>query len=91
MFDLSDGASSPLSPPRESRKTGWVRAGRSGIVHLSCELGDEVDDGAEIGQVFDSFGHRQSRIRANRSGMVVGLSKAPLVNRGDALVHIAET
>lgn len=91
MYDLPDGASSPLEPPRESRKTGWVRAGRSGIVHLSCHLGDEVADGAEIGRVFDSFGHRLSRIRANRTGVVLGLSQAPLVNRGDALVHIAET
>jgi predicted deacylase len=87
MIDL-DVPEAPT--PRESRKTGWVRASRTGIVHVRSPLGAEVADGDEMGQIYDSFGKRLGRIRANRDGIVIGRTEAPLVNRGDALVHIAE-
>ena len=29
-------------------------------------------------------------MRADRGGVVIGLTQAPLVNRGDAIVHVAE-
>jgi predicted deacylase len=29
-------------------------------------------------------------VRADRAGVVIGRTEAPLVNRGDALVHVAE-
>ena len=34
--------------PRESRRTGWVRASRTGIVHMSTALGEEVEADAEF-------------------------------------------
>lgn len=89
-LDMVDAEVPPGSNPRESRRTGWVRASRTGIVHLSCDLGDEVDLGASMGEIYDSFGKRLGRITANRSGVVLGHTRAPLVNRGDALVHLAE-
>ena len=89
-LDMVDADVPAGATPRESRRTGWVRASRTGIVHLSCELGDEVDKGTSMGEIYDSFGKRLGRITANRSGVVLGRSQAPLVNRGDALVHLAE-
>lgn len=88
MIDISDDP--PGRAPVESRRTGWVRAGRSGIVRIECPLGAEVAAGDRLGVVSDSFGNRLSLIKANRSGIVIGRSESPLVNRGDALVHIAE-
>jgi predicted deacylase len=76
--------------PLESRRTRWVRAGRSGIVRISAERGDIVRAGDTVGHVADSFGRRQLTVRANLPGIVIGRTEAPLVNRGDALVHIAE-
>ncbi len=74
----------------ESRKTGWVRAGVSGIVRISCALGATVEAGDHLGVVSNSFGRRLASIKATRSGIVIGRLEAPLVNRGDAVVHIAE-
>jgi predicted deacylase len=74
----------------ESRRTGWVRAGRSGIVQIERKLGDTVTVGSRLGVIFDSFGRQLSAIKATRSGIVIGRIEAPLVNRGDAVVHIAE-
>jgi predicted deacylase len=77
-------------PPAESRASGWVRVRRSGIALIGVELGQRVERGDEIAVVRDSVGRQLSRTRANRSGIVVGMTQQPLVNQGDAIVHIAE-
>ena len=40
-------------------------------------------------QVFDSFGKTLRAVYASRDGIVIGRTEAPLVNSGDAVVHIA--
>ena len=40
--------------------------------------------------ISNSFGRQLSTVKANRAGIVIGRLEAPLVNRGDAVVHIAE-
>jgi predicted deacylase len=91
MIQLGEEPAAVPRQPIESRRTGWVRASRSGILQLSCELGERVESGELLGVIYDSFGKRHGRVRANRTGLVIGRSSAPLVNRGDALVHVAET
>jgi predicted deacylase len=77
-------------PPLESRKSTWVRARRSGIALLDAGLGDRVSHGEALGVIHDSVGARLSRITASTDGVVIGHIQHPLVNQGDALVHIAE-
>jgi predicted deacylase len=67
-----------------------VRAGRTGIVRIEVALGANVAVGDRLGAISDSFGKRLTVVKANRSGVVIGRTEAPLVNRGDALVHLAE-
>lgn len=71
-------------------RSGWVRARRSGILHLEAALGQHVREGERLGELFTSFGKRLAIVKADRSGVVIGRSEAPLVNSGDALVHIGE-
>ncbi len=73
----------------ESRSSGWVRARHTGIVGLDVALGARVEEGDRLGALSDSFGRRVHLVRADRAGLVIGLTHAPLVHRGDALVHIA--
>jgi len=80
----------PPAPPRESRSTRWVRAGRSGLVRLDVEPGHEVRKGQRLGVIKDAFGDRMLTVKATTTGIVIGLTRQPNVNRGDALVHIAE-
>ncbi len=75
----------------ESRRTKWVRARRSGILQFSVDLGDRVSKGEAIAAITDSFGRRLSVVRAPISGLVIGRTHYPLVNRGDALAHVADT
>ena len=83
------GGSSP-----ESRDTAvchtsrWVRAAQSGVCRLDCELGDHVEKGQPLGVIGDAFGDRRVKLKARVDGIVVGRRLNPLVNQGDAVIHI---
>lgn len=84
-------APSPAAEPTLlSRRSRWLRASRSGIVHLERGLGDRVDRGDRVGIVVDTFGKQISRITARNAGIVIGVTQHPLVDQGDAVAHIAE-
>ncbi|WAC65407.1 succinylglutamate desuccinylase/aspartoacylase family protein [Agrococcus sp. SL85] len=87
MLDAEDA--DEAEPPVACRQSGWVRARGSGILHLEVELGDQVESGARIGRVADAFGTGGRIVRADRDGIVVGLTRAPIVHAGDAVAHIA--
>lgn len=87
-----------LSPSR-SRKTNcepviarasqWVRAPHSGILRMTTELGKRVKKDDLLGIVSDPFGQEEIDVVASSSGIIIGLTRLPLVNKGDALFHIA--
>lgn len=79
-----------LPVPAESRSSGWVRVRRSGIAGIDVELGQIVQRGEIVATVRDSVGRRLSQTRSTRTGMVIGLTRQPLVNQGDAIIHVAE-
>jgi predicted deacylase len=81
----------PDAPPcLFSRSTSWTRAARSGIVHLDARLGERVLAKQQVATIYDPFGKVLSRIRARHDGIIIGHSQRPLVNRGDALSHVAK-
>lgn len=86
MVEDSEG---PVDPSVETRSSGWVRARSTGILHLETALGARVEAGQRIGGLSDTFGRRVRLVHADRDGIVIGLTRAPIVNAGDALVHIA--
>jgi predicted deacylase len=80
----------PPAPSAVSWHSGWVRARGTGMLHLEAELGQHVTRGERLGGLFDSFGKRVRLVHADRDGIVIGRTEAPVVNAGDALVHLAE-
>jgi uncharacterized protein len=88
MIDPDHHEARPV--PVESRRTTWVRARRSGIALLEAELGEVVQRGQLLGVIHDSVGKRLARVTAPKVGVVIGRVQQPLVNQGDALVHLAE-
>jgi predicted deacylase len=77
------------APTLVSRSSGWVRARGSGILQLDVQLGDLVEAGRRVGGISDTLGRRVRLVHTDRPGIVVGLNRAPLVNTGDAVVHVA--
>jgi predicted deacylase len=86
MVEPADEPDHPMSV--ECRASGWVRARRTGILDLDAQLGQQVTDGERLGALVDSFGRTLRLVHANRTGVVIGRTEAPLVNSGDAIVHI---
>ena len=66
-----------------------MRASRGGMLRLEVELGDRVEHRQVLGGFSDIYGRRNLAVRAPFAGMVIGLNRSPLINQGDALVHVA--
>lgn len=91
-----------MLPPRSSRKgrvqkreafmakdSYWIRAPHSGSFRSVRKLGDAVKQGETIAVISDLFGKNPVEVAAKDGGVVIGMSTMPLVNRGDAMFHIA--
>lgn len=72
-----------------ARSSAWVRATDSGIFRTFVALGARVTRGEVLGAVTSPFGDVSVELHSPASGIVIGKSKLPLVNEGDALFHIA--
>lgn len=73
----------------ESSITKWVRASCSGIFHLEVQLGEQVTRKQELGFITNAFGEKRVPIRAIVNGIVISHIQNPLVNQGDAIIHLA--
>lgn len=89
-MSMIETAPEPGAPPRESRRTTWVRAPRGGIFRLETRLGDQVTKRARLGIITGPAGREGQVVRARANGMVLGHAVNPLVHQGDGLIHIAE-
>lgn len=78
-------------PPVLCRKSNWLRSRRSGFFELDAELGSRVQEHQVLGRIFDLAGESELMVKALFDGIVIGHQSTCLVNRGDALVHVAET
>ena len=75
--------------PVYSHQSHWLRAPKGGILRAFRTSGDFVAEGDVIGIVSDPFGEAETELRAPNGGVVIGRTNLPVVNRGDALFHIA--
>lgn len=91
MTEEPETGAEPAEPSRVCWRSGWVRARRTGILSMGVALGEDVRAGDRLGELHDSFGRRLAIVKADRDGIVIGRTESPLVNSGDALVHIAST
>jgi predicted deacylase len=75
--------------PVYSHESHWQRAPQGGIFRAYRTTGDVVGEGNVIGIVSDPFGEAETEVRAPYGGVIIGRTNLPVVNRGDALFHIA--
>lgn len=76
--------------PIYSTRTSWVRARRGGLFRQMVLPGDYVSKGEVIGWIADAFGEFDEEVEATMEGLIIGVTRSPVVNDGDALYHIAE-
>lgn len=59
------------------------------MFQFRSHLGAVVEKKQVIGTITDAFGNRTVAVKSNVRGIIIGHVQNPLVNQGDALVHIA--
>lgn len=80
----------PARPPVHSNRTFWVRAKRGGLFRQVSMPGQMVKKGRTIGWIADPFGAFDEPVIAPNDGLIIGVTRTPVINDGDALYHIAE-
>ncbi len=67
----------------------WVRAPEGGILHSVRQVGDKVGLKEPIAIITDPLGTVTVPVFAEDDGIIIGRTNLPIVNRGDALFHVA--
>ena len=70
--------------------SSWVRAPEGGILHSVRQPGDRVGLREPIAIITDPLGTVTVPVFAEDDGIIIGRTNLPIVNRGDALFHIAK-
>ncbi|MCG6657435.1 succinylglutamate desuccinylase/aspartoacylase family protein [Halomonas campisalis] len=78
-------------PPAAEVANGssWARAPIDGILRPKVRLGARVAKGEVLGKVADPFGNAEEAVTSMADGIVIGMSRLPLANEGEALFHVA--
>ncbi|MFM2377278.1 MAG: hypothetical protein RLZZ165_2375, partial [Bacteroidota bacterium] len=85
------GMVAPRVPHRESlvlRRSTWIRAKTSGMFIPFVQSGDGVIEGQVMAHVGDPFGEMVLEVVAPFNGFLIGINNQPVINEGDALIHI---
>jgi predicted deacylase len=69
-------------------KAGWVRADNAGLFHTHLKPGMEIQQGETLGYITDPYNHYRVDLNSPNTGYIIGLDYTPVVNVGDAVVHV---
>jgi hypothetical protein len=72
-----------------AKSSHWIRANTSGSLRTLKKMGSFVQAGDLLGIISDPFGARKVAVKASKPGVIVASVTMPLVNRGNALFHVA--
>ncbi|WP_297692576.1 succinylglutamate desuccinylase/aspartoacylase family protein [uncultured Eudoraea sp.] len=70
-------------------KSIWIRATYSGMFRSKAVLGKLYNKGDKIGSISDPFGYFERTVKAPVRGYVFCINHAPIVNKGDAIIHMS--
>jgi predicted deacylase len=68
--------------------TTWIRAKSAGLFQTNVYCGQLVQKDEWVGTITDPFGEFKEKVITPVTGYVVGLNNIPVINAGDALMHI---
>lgn len=88
MLDASIPVPVPLHPNVVIRDTKWVRADRSGFLHVKVAMHQYVEAGEVLCTISDPYGTMSAPVTAPKAGHVINISRAPMVYEGDAIFNL---
>ncbi|WP_346855065.1 succinylglutamate desuccinylase/aspartoacylase family protein [uncultured Draconibacterium sp.] len=89
MRDFSEEISEMKSEPSiVIDQSIWLRAKYGGLFRFFQKDGDWVKKGDLVGIISDPYGKFEYKIKIPQSGYIIGLNHAPVVYKGDAILHL---
>lgn len=70
-------------------KSSWVRAKHSGMFRTYARNGTLVKKGELLGTISGPYGEFEKKVLAPNEGYIICVNQMPLVNQGDALIHLS--
>lgn len=73
---------------RVLKDSKWIRATMSGLFRIRKKYGAPVKKDEVVGWISDPFGEMEIELLAPSAGYIIGINNSPVINEGDALIHI---
>ncbi len=89
-LNMIDSAPAPKEENRIVWNSSWVRARTAGLFQSYIRCGELIHKNQTVGTLTDPFGEFKEEVKSPANGYVVGLNNNPVVNAGDALLHIGQ-
>ncbi len=86
-LDMIDGIF-PDNVPVYINKSSWLRAKGSGLFHTSKSNGSHIRKGDLLGMICSPYGEVEQKLSAPYDGYIIGVNNLPVINQGDALIHV---
>lgn len=87
---MRDDAPAARYTPIQIIKSSWVRSSSAGLYHAFVRPGDFVEKGTRVGLITGPYGDFEKKVIARKAGYVIAVNNQPVVNRGDALMHVGQ-
>lgn len=87
-LNMIDTAPEPKEQNRLIWNTAWIRAKHAGLFQPNIQCGQLVHRGEWVGTITDPFGEFKEEVKASETGYVISLNNGPVINAGDALMHL---
>lgn len=87
-LNMIDTAPEPREENRVVWSTSWIRARHAGLFQSQITSGQLVRRGEQVGVITDPFGEFREAVTTSQTGYVIGLNHRPVINAGDALIHL---
>ena len=81
-------AAAPKSQSITLNGSKWMRAKISGLFRTTKKFGTFVEKDQVIGTVSSPYADLEKQLIAPTDGFLIGINNKPVVNEGDALIHI---
>lgn len=89
MLPTSAATAAPQKPVISSASQ-WLRAPEGGILRTALAIGDKVEKNQPLAEISNPLGDLSVPLLADAAGIVIGRTNLPVVNRGDAIFHVAK-
>jgi predicted deacylase len=89
-LDMLPASGRPATKPIFSQSSNWLRAPIGGVMRSLRPLGAYVKEGDVVATISDPFGEVEEPAISKFDGVIIGRTNLPILNRGDALCHIAQ-